>query len=216
MRLSLDALMVLDAIDRRGSFAAAAEELHRVPSAITYTVQKLEEDLDVPLFDRCGYRAHFTEAGRELLREARRVLHAVTELEGRVKRVATGFEVALPLAVDDLIPISRLFPVFHEFYRQDFGTRPRILEEVYGGVWDALVSNRADLVIGAAGEGPAGGGYATRALATIPFDFTVAPTHPLARAPEPLTPEQITQYRAVSVADSSRSLPPRTAGLLSG
>ncbi len=42
MRLSLDALLVLDAIERKGSFAAAAHELHRVPSAITYTVQKLE------------------------------------------------------------------------------------------------------------------------------------------------------------------------------
>ena len=45
MRLTLDALIVLDAIDRKGSFAAAAEELHRVPSAITYTVQKLEQGL---------------------------------------------------------------------------------------------------------------------------------------------------------------------------
>jgi DNA-binding transcriptional LysR family regulator len=39
MRLSLDALLVIDAIDRKGSFAAAAHELHRVPSAVTYTVQ---------------------------------------------------------------------------------------------------------------------------------------------------------------------------------
>ena len=54
MKLSLDALSVLDTIDRKGSFAAAAEELHRVPSAITYQVQKLEQDLDVLLFDRRG------------------------------------------------------------------------------------------------------------------------------------------------------------------
>ena len=50
MRLTLDALLVIDAIDRKGSFAAAAHELHRVPSAVTYSVQKLEEDLDVLLF----------------------------------------------------------------------------------------------------------------------------------------------------------------------
>ena len=52
MRLSLEALQVLDAIDRKGSFAAAAEDLHRVPSAITYSVRQLEEALDVELFDR--------------------------------------------------------------------------------------------------------------------------------------------------------------------
>ena len=38
---------MLDAIDRRGSFAAAGVELDRVPSAITYTVRRLEDDLDV-------------------------------------------------------------------------------------------------------------------------------------------------------------------------
>ena len=54
MRLTFDALIVLDAIDRGGSFSAAAEALHRVPSAITYTVQKLEDDLGVQLFDRSG------------------------------------------------------------------------------------------------------------------------------------------------------------------
>ena len=46
MRISLDALLVLDSIARNGSFAAAGEELHRVPSAITYTIQKLEQDLE--------------------------------------------------------------------------------------------------------------------------------------------------------------------------
>lgn len=45
--LTLEALRVMDAIDRRGSFAAAADELGRVPSALSYTMQKLEEELDV-------------------------------------------------------------------------------------------------------------------------------------------------------------------------
>ena len=50
MRLTLEGLEVLDAIDRKGSFAAAAEELHRVPSAITYSVQQLENALGVSPF----------------------------------------------------------------------------------------------------------------------------------------------------------------------
>jgi DNA-binding transcriptional LysR family regulator len=60
MRLTLDALQVLDAVDRKGSFAAAAGELHRVPSAITYSVQQLEEGLGVQVFDRRGHRAVLT------------------------------------------------------------------------------------------------------------------------------------------------------------
>lgn len=48
--ITLDALEVLDAIDRKGSFSAAANELYRVPSAISYTIQKLEQELNVVLF----------------------------------------------------------------------------------------------------------------------------------------------------------------------
>ena len=57
MPLSLESLEVLDAIERKGSFAAAAHEMGKVPSALTYVVRKLEEDLDVLLFDQIG-RAH--------------------------------------------------------------------------------------------------------------------------------------------------------------
>ena len=50
IKLSLEALEVIDAIARKGSFAAAADALYRVPSAITYTIRKLEE-AEVLLFD---------------------------------------------------------------------------------------------------------------------------------------------------------------------
>jgi len=216
MRLTLDALTVLEAIDRKGSFAGAAEELHRVPSAITYAVQKLEEDLGVLLFDRSGHRASLTEAGRELLREGRHLLQAANELESRVKRVATGYEVELRIAVDDILSKERLYPLLQEFYREACGTRLRLLTEVFGGAWDALVTGRADLVLGAPGEGPAGGGYSARPLGMVQWQFMVAPTHPLAQAPEPVPPEAILKYRSIAAADSSRNLPPRTSGLLSG
>lgn len=216
MRLSLDSLLVLDAIDRKGSFAAAAGELHRVPSAVTYTVQKLEQDLDVPLFDRRGHRAKLTIAGRELLDEGRHLLRAAAELESRIRRVATGWETELRIAYDGIIPVQPLLDLAAAFYDHQCGTRLRIFAEVLGGCWDALVSRRADLVIGAPGDGPAGGGYATRALGAIEWVFAVAPGHPLAGLPEPLALADIQSHRAVSAADSSRNLPPRTSGLLSG
>src|SRR5690606_9375533 len=147
--LSLDALLVLDAIDRRGSFAAAADELHRVPSAITYTVQKLEEELDVQLFDRRGHRARLTAAGRELLHEGRHLLRAAGALESRVKRVATGWEAELRIAYDTVIPVRGVLRLVGEFYGAECPTRVRLLLEVLGGCWDALAGDRADLAIGA-------------------------------------------------------------------
>jgi len=216
MRISLDALLVLDAIARKGSFAAAAHELHRVPSAVTYAVRKLEDDLDVLLFDRRGHRAKLTTAGRELLEEGRRLLQAAGEIEGRVKRVATGWEAELRIACDDTIPQRAILALVTEFYTQECGTRLRLHTEVLGGCWDALASGRADLALGASGDHPSGGGYVMRALGTVEWSFAVAPAHPLAALPEPLQSQDILQHRAVSVADTSRNLPPRTTGLLSG
>lgn len=215
-KLSLDALEVIDAIARKGSFAAAADALYRVPSAITYTVRKLEDDLGVALFDRSGHRAVLTEAGAELLREGRHLLQAANELEARVKRVATGVETELGIAVSDLFNIEALYPMLEDFYAQGFGTRLRLLREVYGGSWDALISRRATISVGAPGEGPPGGGYSIRPLGVVHFVFAVAPQHPLAALPEPLKNTDILAYRSISAADTSRNLPPRTSGILIG
>ena len=226
MKLTLDALTVLDAIERRGSFAAAAEALFRVPSAISYTMQKLEQDLGTAIFDRSGHRAVLTPAGKTLLDEGRRLLLATEELECQVKRIATGWETELRIAVDTIIPMTALLPLVDEFYTshaesneaptQRKGTQLKLLHEVLGGTWDALATGRADLLIGASGEGPAGGGYTSLPLTEFNMVFSVAPTHPLAAATKPLTSAEILKHRAVVIADSSRQLTPRSTGLLSG
>lgn len=216
MKISLDALIVLDAIARNGSFAAAAEELNRVPSAITYAIQKLEQDLDVLLFDRSGHRARLTEAGQALLREGRFLLRSATDLECRIQRIATGWESELRIALDDLIPTERIFPLLKDFYALASGTRIRLSSEVLGGGWDALLTGRADLTIGVPGDPPTEGGLSAEPMGQLDFVYVVAPEHPLALAPEPLGAEDLLAHRAVPVADTSRTLAPRTSGLLEG
>ena len=81
--ITLEALRVLDAIDRKGSFGAAAEVLFKVPSALTYTVQKLESDLGISIFDRSKQRAQLTTAGRLLLEQGRQLLQAATATYAR-------------------------------------------------------------------------------------------------------------------------------------
>jgi DNA-binding transcriptional LysR family regulator len=216
MKLSLDALQVLDAIDRRGSFATAADELHRVPSAITYTVQQLEQALDVLVFDRRGHRAKLTPAGRELLDEGRHLLRAASDLECRVQQVARGWESELRIAVDTIVGVEKLYGIATEFYAANTGTRLKLLHEVLAGTWDALVNARADLAIGTSGEIPSGGGFATRSLGHIDMVLCAAPFHALAQQPQPIPDAKIHEQRAVAIADSSRLLPPRTVGLLTG
>jgi DNA-binding transcriptional LysR family regulator len=216
VKLSLDALAVLDAIARNGSFARAAAELHRVPSALTYTIQQLENDLDVRLFDRDGRKALLTPVGHELLNEGRVLLKAAADLECRIQQVAKGWETELRIAIDTIIDARSLFGLIQRFENERSGTKVRLATEVLGGTWDALISGRADLVVGASIDAPSGGGYATLPLGYWRWVFCATPTHPIAQEPRPLSEASVTRYRAISVADTSRHVPPRTVGLISG
>jgi len=215
-KLTIEAIEILDTISRKGSFAAAADALYKVPSALTYQMGKLEKDLNVALFNREGYRTTLTPAGEALLNQGRQLLAMADAVESHVKRVATGVETNITIAVSDLLNIEALHSLLASFYQQNFGTRVKLTQEVFGGTWDAIATGRADIAIGAPADPPIGGGYHTKLLGDVAFVFAVAPQHPLATLSEPLSSEEVVQYRAVVAADSSRNLPPRTAGILTG
>ena len=216
LRLSLEALQIVDAIDRRGSFSAAGKELHRVPSTISYTVGKLEDDLGVQVFERNGPRVVLTAAGVELLKEGRYLLKAAQDLEHRVRRVASGWETELAVGMDSMFSPCMFHDDINAFYAVAQQTRLRIVQETLSGAWEALLDRRADLLVGVAGDGPAGGGYVSEVIGKVEFVFAVAPSHPLAAVEGRLGRVHLQQYRAVSVADSARQLAPRTVGLLLG
>lgn len=220
MTLTLEAIRLLDTIDRKGSFAAAAIELDRVPSALTYSVRKLEEELDVLLFDRGGHRAKLTHAGQELLTEGRHLLAAADELERRVKRTASGWEVELRIVVDSVIAFENIVPLIEAFDREKSGTRLRFSYEVLSGVWESLLTGRADLAIGAVYDGPdiirMSSRFHTRPMLPVEWIFAVASTHPLASVPDPLPASLLQKHRVVAVGDTGRTLPGITTGLLSG
>ena len=230
LALTPEALAMMDTIARSGSFAAAARELGKVPSALTYSVRQLEEALDVLLFDRSSRQAQLTAAGAELLREGRRLMQEIDAVANRVRRVASGWEAQLTISVDDIIAVPTLFELVEAFcgVRDDAiggartigqagpPTRLRLRNEVLTGTWEALVSGEADLAIGVAGDFANPGGIEVQPLGDVAFVFCVAPHHPLAAADLPLEDSMLVHHRAVAVADTARRLAPLTVNLLPG
>mgnify|MGYP001562854537 CR=1 FL=1 len=213
--ITLDALRTLDAIERRHSFAAAAEELYRVPSAVSYTINKLEEDLGVALFDRSRRKAELTAIGRLVLEQGRQILKATEELTALARQAADGWEVELRICIDSVLTCGPVYDLIEAFQRIQPKTEIRLSEEVLGGSWDALNDGRCDLVIGAEGVSPAQG-FALHPLGEVVFEFAVAAGHPLTALPTPLPASAIHDYPTVIVADSSRHFPVRSSGLLDG
>ena len=214
--LTPGALGLIDAVHRNGSMAAAARELGVVPSALTYRIRQVEDALDVLLFDRSSRQARLTVAGKELLREGNRLLGELDAVAHRVKRIATGWEPQLTLAVDSIISRSTIMELCSAFFDLAPPTRLKIREEALSGTLQALTSGQADLAIGVALEPGSSRALRSKSLGNLPFVYAVAPGHPLAEAAAPISDDLMRQYRVVAVADSVQRGGGITVGLLGG
>lgn len=214
--LTPETIGLVGAVHRTGSMAAAARELGVVPSALTYRIRQVEDALDVLLFDRSSRRARLTEAGQELLREGNLLLVELDAVANRVKRVATGWEPQLTLAVDSVISRTTVMELCEAFFALNPPTRLKIREEALSGTLEALTSGQADLAIGVALEPALNKAVQNKPLGSMHFIYAVAPHHPLAQAREPVTDAMLMPYRAVAVADSVQRGNGVTSGLLGG
>ena len=215
--ITIEVLETLDAIERRGSFAKAAEELNKATSAVSYAVQKLEEQLDIALFRRQGRRSVLTPAGRLLLTEGREVLQTTARLANKAREVATGWEPRIRIEVESHQSSAAFFAVLDEFLKEHPSIEIDICESVLNGGWEALEQDRVDLVVGSPGPVPLQKGYQAIALKSTDLVPVMAASHELAEmvakpdAFEALLP----RVRRVVTHDTSINDITRSAGLSS-
>lgn len=203
--ITLEALHILDAIDRRGSFAAAANELDRAPSSLSYQIQKLEQDLDIIIFDRSGHKAHFTEAGKLILERGRAILQASEKLVNDATLLANGWELDITVAFDGIIPIANFFPMVDALSNVS-STRIRLQEEILAGSWESLNTGRSDLLV-------------CPALDTLPQDvkaekigklsmvWVAAADHYVHKRSGEFDDAAREKYRVIAIADTAREQP---------
>ena len=148
-RVSLEQWRTLQAVVEQGGFAQAAKHLHRSQSAVSYAVQRLQDNLGVPVLRLEGRRAVLTEAGEVVLRRARRLLRDANALEALARELKAGWEAEIRLVVDAAFPSEILMMALQAFAPHDRGTRVLMQEVVLSGAMDALRDGTADLVISA-------------------------------------------------------------------
>ena len=206
MKPLLDVLVILDALEKEGSFAAASAKLFKTPSALSYTIHRLESDLNIQLLDRSGHRARFTPTGQMLLEKGREVLHIARELEIRAVKLQQGWEHTLRLAVDSTFPVAQLSPLIAAFYQQQPLTRLRFTLTPSLLDWRPLTEGQADLLLGALGEPPPLSGYDYLPLGELELLLVVSPQHPLAARRAPLSWRTLRRYRAVATGEGGALL----------
>lgn len=197
-RIGLDQWRALRAVVDAGSYARAAEQLHKSQSAITYAVQKLERVLGVRVFEVRGRKAVLTAAGQALYRRAGDLLGEAAALEMAAAELAGGGEAELRVAVDTVFPTWLLLQALGKFSTERPATRIELFETVLGGTEEALLEHRTDLVI--APFIPQG--FLGDPLVRLRFVAVAAPDHPLHALGRPLTSGDLRRYRQLVIRDS--------------
>lgn len=202
MNFTLDQLLALEAIARTGSFAAAAAELHKVPSAVSYLISGLEASLGVEAFDRSRRKAVLTKAGQRLLDASKEVIEQARALDRVASELRDGWEPELHVVVDGALPMAPLTRCLRRFADPEVPTRLRLDVEYQEGVIDSFERGPADLAlcIGFDGDGDEDG-YDCIPLPEIELLLVAAPEHPLVTGV--VTEETRANHAELVVRDSS-------------
>ena len=196
---SFDQFAVFVAIVDEGSFAAAAKSMNRAHSAITYAIQKLEDQTGALLFDRSAYRPVLTEAGIALLPRARRILDVVAEYHLVATGLAKGVETEVRLVIDPFIPMDLVTTILKAFHETFPTLQVRLMVEPVETSVRALMDGWADVAI-TVDYFPLTNQLERSACGLIELVAVAAPAHPLARIAGPIEPEVLRDHLQLILA----------------
>ncbi len=202
-RTTLEQWHVLQAIVEHGSFAKAAEALHRSQSSVSYMVGKLQEQLDISLLEIEGRKAQLTPAGLTLLNQAKSLLVDAQALEQHARNLKAGWEAEIRLVVDGLFPQPLLTQVLNEVNRNCQESQLQLVETVLSGAEEALLRQEADVAI--CNNVPQG--FLGDPLIDITFLAVAHPQHPLHQLGRELTTDDLARELQIVVRDSGTQNP---------
>lgn len=202
------------AVVEEGSFSGAARRLNRTQSAVTYAVQRLEEQLGASLFDRTNYRAGLTEAARRLLPRARLIADEMHRLCDQARGIAEGLEPELSLVVDAMFPMEVLTEALRAFSAEFPTVPPRLHVESLGAAAQLVLNDTCSLGLLIAITSQ----FEPLTLNNL-FDIRLiqvaAPSHPLARIKGQITRNDLREQVQLVLTDRSNLSGGRDYGVFS-
>ena len=145
--MNIQQLEYIVAVEEYQHFGKAAEHCRVTQPTLSMMIQKLEEELDIKLFDRSVQPVRPTGAGTKIIEQARKVLHQVSlikDIGHEEKHNLSGtFRIAvLPTVAPYLLP--RFFPQLLKKYPV---IDIRMLEMKTSDSINSLLTNRTDAII---------------------------------------------------------------------
>lgn len=203
LKTTLEQWRVLQAIVEHGGYAQAAEALHRSQSSISYMAARLQSQVGVELLAIEGRKAQLTANGKALLSAATELLADAHKLEHLATRMEKGWEAELRVVVDVAFPTALLLQALTRFTQEVGQTRIQLSEVVLSGADEALLGQRADVLIGT--RVPAG--YLGDLLLDVDFIAVAHPGHTLHRLGRTLSTDDLKREMQIVLRDSGTRQP---------
>ena len=197
-RIGIDQWTALVSVVESGSYAKAAERLHKSQSTLTYAIQKVERLLGVKLFEIRGRKAVLTPTGQLLYRRGKTLVDDAERLEQAASELAKGWETEIRLAVDGLFPTWLLVQCMGAFAAERPETRIELYETVLSGTDDLLLGRSVDFVI----TSSILQGFIGDVLMQVHMVCVAAPSHPLQHLGRPATLEDLRRHRHLLIRDT--------------
>ncbi|OMD89761.1 LysR family transcriptional regulator [Paenibacillus odorifer] len=102
------------AVARLEHMTEAARNLHVTQSSLSKTIQRLEEDLGVPLFDRVGRKLRLNESGSRFLRRTERALFELEQGKQELSDLSSPEHGTLELAVTTASTLPNILREFRK------------------------------------------------------------------------------------------------------
>ncbi len=200
---------MLAAVVDAGGFAQAAAALNRSQSAISYSIARLQESLDLPLLTIEGRKSVLTPHGQTLLARSRALVKDLGTLELLARSLKQGWESELKLVVDAAFPRTRLLAVIGELQSTCPSTQIQLADVVLSGAEQAIIEGSADVVV----TSRVPPGFLSDWLLDVSFIAVARPDHPLFALQRELTSDDLVRHVQAVVRDSG-TLHPRDEGWL--
>src|SRR5258706_8764739 len=115
-KISLDQWSAFISVVESGSYAKAAEQLHKSQSTLTYAIQQVEKLLGLKVFEIHGRKAVLTPTGELLYRRGKTLVDDAARLEHAAGELGKGWEAEFRHEVEIVLPSRLLETGLRDFY----------------------------------------------------------------------------------------------------
>lgn len=175
-------LQCVEALEATGHFGRAADRLGITQSALTQSIQKLEEFYDVKLFIRDRRQVTPTPFGEIIVQHARQALQSIATADREIELMRNLETGHLMVAVDPLLSGSILAPALSKM----LAAHPQLRFSVMTGDWPsqkpALMERKIELYLGFQNAGADDPRIKQKMMSLPPPILACSPDHELAEA----------------------------------